>query len=65
MHRESLDISVRTQKIDTPFDFGDPTLDRTDNYLKQLLADEVDPRKKKIICEALAQLRRFGKENDV
>jgi DNA repair exonuclease SbcCD nuclease subunit len=64
VNRESLNISVPTQ-IDTLFDFGDPTLDRTDNYLKKLLADEVDPMKKKIISEALAHLRKFGKEVDV
>jgi len=33
--------------------------------LKQLLANETDPIKRRIIVEALTHLQRFGKEGEV
>ncbi len=61
---ESLNITVPPQ-LEAPFDFGDPTLNQTEIHLKQLLADETDPRKRSIIVEALTHLQRFGKEAEV
>lgn len=57
---DSFNITVPPQ-LEAPFDYGDPTLNQTETHLKQLLADESDPRKKRIIVEALAHLQRFGK----
>lgn len=61
---ESLNITVPPQ-LEVPFDFGDPTLNQTEIYLKQLLANEADPRKRRIIVEALTHLQRFGKGVEV
>jgi len=58
---ESLNITVPPQ-LETPFDFGDPILNQTETYLKQSLADETDPKQRRIIVEALAHLQRYGKE---
>ena len=58
---ECLSITVPPQ-LEVPFDFGDPTLNQTEIYLKQLLANETDPKKSRIIVEALTHLQRFGKE---
>jgi hypothetical protein len=58
---ESLNITVPSQ-LEVTFDFGDPTLNQTAVHLRQLLADETDSRKRRIIVEALAHLQRFGKE---
>jgi DNA repair exonuclease SbcCD nuclease subunit len=57
----SLNIMVPPQ-LEVPPDFGDPTLDQTEIRLKQLLANETDPGKRRIIVEALTHLQRFGKE---
>jgi len=61
---ESLNIMMSPQ-LEVPFDFGDPTLNQTETHLKQLLSNEIDPRKRRIIAEALTNLRRFGKEVEV
>lgn len=58
---ESLNITTPPQ-LEAAFDFGDTTLNQTEIHLRQLLADETDSRKQSIIVEALAHLRRFGKE---
>jgi len=58
---ESLNITVPPQ-LETPSDFGDPTLNQTEIHLKQLLANETDPGKRKIIVEALTYLQRSVKE---
>jgi len=58
---ESLNITVPPQ-LEAAFDFGDPILNQTEVHLRQLLADETDSRKRRIIVEALAYLQRFGKK---
>ncbi|MGB7292525.1 MAG: DNA repair exonuclease [Thermodesulfobacteriota bacterium] len=58
---ESLDFTV-PPILEAAFDFGDPTLNQTEMNLRQLLADETDSRKRRIIGEALAHFQRFGKE---
>lgn len=58
---ESLTFTVPPQ-LGGAFDFGDPTLNQTEMNLRQLLADETDSRKRRIIIEALGNLQRFGKE---
>jgi len=58
---ESLNITAPPQ-LEAAFDFGDPTLNQTEMHLRQLLADETDSRKTRIIVEALAHLQSFGKE---
>ena len=58
---ESLNITVPPQ-VEALVDFGDPTLNQTEVHLKQLLADETDSRKRRIIVEALSHLQRFAKE---
>lgn len=58
---ESLNITVPPQ-LEVPFDFGDPTLNQTEVNLKELLTNESDPRKRRIIVEALTHLQRLGKE---
>jgi len=58
---ESLNTTVPPQ-LEAAFDFGDTTLSQTEIHLRQLLSDETDSRKRRIIGEALAHLRRFGKE---
>ena len=57
---ESLNFTV-PPILEAAFDFGDPTLNQTEMNLRQLLADETDSRKRRIIGEALAHLQRFGK----
>ncbi len=64
MKSDSLNITVPPQ-LEAPLDFGDPTLNQTEIYLKQLLANEVEPKMRRIIVEALTQLQRFGKEGEV
>ncbi|MCL4419215.1 DNA repair exonuclease [Patescibacteria group bacterium] len=56
-----LNITVPTQ-LEEKADLGDPTLNQTDEELNQLLADENDPRKRRVIVEALTHLRRLGTE---
>jgi len=58
---DSLNITAPLS-LEAPFDFGDPTLNQAEIHLKQLLANEADPRKKRIIVEALTHLQRFGRE---
>lgn len=58
---DSLNIMVPPQ-LEARFDFGDPTLNQTEIYLKQLLPNETNPRKRRIIVEALTHIQRFGKE---
>jgi DNA repair exonuclease SbcCD nuclease subunit len=58
---ESLNITVPPQ-IGVPFAFEDPTLSQTEVHLKQLITKENDPRKKRIILEALIHLQRLAKE---
>jgi hypothetical protein len=52
---------VPTQ-LEEKADLGDPTLNQTNEELKQLLASETDPRKRRVIVEALTHLRRLGME---
>lgn len=52
-------------ELESPVDFGDPTLNQTEIRLKQLLANETDQRKRRIIVEALTHLQRFGKDVEV
>ena len=61
---ESLNITVPTQ-LEEQIDLGDPTLNQTEKELNQILAYEIDPRKRRIIVEALTHLRRFGKVVEV
>jgi DNA repair exonuclease SbcCD nuclease subunit len=58
---ESLYFEVPPQ-LEATFDFGDSTLNQTAAHLKQLLANEKDHGKHRIIVEALAHLQRFVKE---
>ncbi len=58
---DSLNIMVPPQ-LEAPFDYGDPALNHTEIHLKQLLADEADPKKRRIIVEAFTHLQSFGKE---
>lgn len=48
--------------IHDPYDFGDPTLNQTEINLKLLLQKEKDPKKRRIIAEALTNLHRYEKE---
>jgi len=57
---DSLNITVPLS-LEAPPDFGDPTLNQTEMHLKQLLSNEIDPKKRRIIIEALTYLQRFGK----
>lgn len=61
---DSLNITVPPQ-LEVLIDFGDPTLNQTEVYLKQLLKNETDQRKRRIIIEALTHLQRFGGEVEV
>ncbi len=61
---DSLNITVPPQ-LEAPPDFGDPILNQTEIHLEQLLANEIDPRERRIIIEALAHLQRLGKEVEV
>lgn len=56
-----LNITVPTQ-LEEKADLGDPTLNQTNEELKQLLASETDPRKRRVFVEALTHLRRLGME---
>lgn len=56
-----LNITVPTQ-LEEKADLGDPTLNQTDEGLNQLLASETDPKKRRVIVEALTHLRRLGME---
>jgi DNA repair exonuclease SbcCD nuclease subunit len=58
---ESLNITAPTQ-LEEQIDLGDPTLNQTEKELSQLLANEADPTRRRIIVEALIHLRRFGKD---
>jgi len=61
---DSLNITVPLS-LEAPPDFGDPTLNQTEMHLKQLLSNEIDPKKRRIIIEALTYLQRFGKGIEV
>jgi len=61
---DSLNITV-PHSLETPPDFGDPTLNQTEMHLKQLLANEIDPRERRIIIGALTHLQIFGKGVEV
>ncbi len=61
---ESLNFTMPPE-LESPVDFGDPTLNQTEIRLKQLLANEIDQRKRRIIVEALTHLQRFGKDVEV
>ncbi len=61
---ESLDITATTE-LEEQIDLGDPTLNETEKELRELLADEADPKKRRIIAEALVHLQRFGKDVEV
>ena len=56
-----LNITVPTQ-LEEKADLGDPTLNQTNEELNQLLASETDPRKRRVVVEALTHLRRLGTE---
>ena len=57
---DSLNITVPLQ-LEESVEFGDPTLNHTGIYLKQLLSNETDSRKKRVIIEALTNLQKFEK----
>ena len=61
---ESLDITATTE-LEEQIDLGDPTLNETEKELRELLADEADPKKRRVIAEALIHLQRFGKDVEV
>ncbi len=61
---ESLDF-ILPPELESPVDFGDPTLNQTEVHLKQLLANETDQRKRRIIIEAISHLQKFGKDIEV
>lgn len=48
--------------LEDKYDYGDPTLNKTDFKLKKLLSDETDPLERRIISEAIGKLRRFKEE---
>ena len=54
-----LNIIVTTQ-LEVQVDLGDPTLNQTNEHLNQLLASEADPKKRRVIVEALTHLHRLG-----
>jgi DNA repair exonuclease SbcCD nuclease subunit len=56
-----LNITVPTL-LEEKADLGDPTLNQTNEELNQLLVGETDPRKHRVIVEALTHLRRLGME---
>ncbi len=58
---EQLDITSTTEP-EGRVDLGDPTLNETERELIQLLTDEADPERKRIIVEAITHLQRFGKD---
>ena len=60
---DSLSITVPLQ-LETPADYGDPVLNQTDRYLRQLLTNETDQKNKRIIIAALYQLQKITKEVD-
>ena len=59
-----LNIMASTQ-LDGQADLGDPTLNQTNEFLNQMLASEADPKKSRIIVEALTNLYRLGRGADV
>jgi DNA repair exonuclease SbcCD nuclease subunit len=59
-----LNITVTTQ-LEWQVDLGDPTLNQTNEHLNQLLANEADPKKRRVIVEALTHLHRLGMEVEV
>jgi len=61
---ESLSITVPAE-LEERYDFGDPTLNQTENHLKNLLSNETDPRMRRIILEAITRLQKFGKEGEL
>ncbi len=61
---ESLDF-ILPPELESPVDFGDPTLNKTEIHLKQLLANETDQIKRKIIIEAISHLQKFGKDIEI
>ena len=61
---ESLNYTLPPE-LESPVDFGDPTLNQTEIHLKQLLAYETDKRKRRIIIEAISHLQKFGKDVEV
>jgi len=58
---ESLDIVIPPQ-LESSLDFGDPTLNQTGTYLKELLENESDTKQKRILTEAIAYFQRYVKE---
>ncbi len=61
---ESLDF-ILPPELESPVDFGDPTLNQTEIHLKQLLANETDQLKRRIIIEAFSHLQKFGKDIEI
>lgn len=61
---ESLDYTLPSQ-LEMEFGFSDPILNQTQEQLKNLFTGETDPRNKKILIEAISNLQKFAKENEV
>jgi len=61
---DSLSITVPAAPEER-YDFGDSTLNQTESYLKNLLSFETDPRKRRIIIEAIIHLQKFGREAEL
>ena len=61
---ESLDF-ILPPELESPVDFGDPTLNQTEIHLKQLLSNETDQIKRRIIIEAISHLQKFGKDIEI
>jgi DNA repair exonuclease SbcCD nuclease subunit len=61
--RAKLDLLniIASSQLDGQADLGDPTLNQTNELLNQMLADESDPKKSRIIVEALTNLHRLGR----
>lgn len=59
-----LNITAPTH-LEELVDLGGPTLNQTNEQLNQLLASEVDPKKRRVIIEALTNLHRLGREVEV
>jgi DNA repair exonuclease SbcCD nuclease subunit len=57
----SLNIHAPLQ-LESTFEFGDSILKQSDTHLRDLLANEKEPRQQKVIIEALGLLEKLGKE---
>jgi len=51
-----------SNNLENRIDLGDATLNQTNEKLSQMLANETDPKKQKVIVEALIYLHKLGME---